>query len=95
VSTTSLLVSPKCRKRPSGPTVSATWLTNAITSWSVVRSISAIRSTSIRARDSSAAGTSGGMRPRAASARATASSTRSIASNRAASDQIAPISGSV
>src|SRR5688572_25668032 len=32
VSTTSLLVSPKWRYRPSGPTVSATWLTNAMTS---------------------------------------------------------------
>ena len=37
----------------------------------------------------------GGTRPRAAWARATASSTRSIASNRAASVQIAPISASV
>src|SRR5450756_467355 len=50
VSTTSLLVRPRWRKRPSGPTDSATWLTNAITSWSVVFSISAIRSTSTRAR---------------------------------------------
>ena len=52
VSTTSLLVRPRWRKRPSGPTVSATWLTNAMTSWSVVCSISAIRSTSTRARAS-------------------------------------------
>ena len=49
----------RCRRRrcwsargggsgPPGPTVSATWLTKAMTSWSVVRSISAIRSTSTR-----------------------------------------------
>ena len=60
VSTTSLLVRPRCRNRPSGPTVSATWLTKAMTSWSVVRSISAIRSTSTRARDSRASSASAG-----------------------------------
>ena len=45
---------------PSAPTVSATWLTKAMTSWSVVRSISAIRSTSTRARVSSGSERLGG-----------------------------------
>ena len=75
--------------------LSATWLTNAITSWSVVRSISATRSTSMVARCSIVASASAGISPRADWARATASSTRSIPSNRASSVQIAPISGSV
>ncbi len=70
VSTTSLLVSPRWRKRPSGPTVSATWLTNAMTSWSVVCSISAIRSTSTRARASMATRALAGTRPRRTCARA-------------------------
>ena len=66
MSTTSLLVSPRWRYRPSGPIVSATWLTNAITSWSVVFSISAIRSGSTAARASIAASASAGTAPRAA-----------------------------
>ena len=57
------------------PTVSATWLTNAITSWSVVRSISAIRSGSTR-RLLDRASAVRGTRPRGDCARATASSTR-------------------
>ena len=44
MSTTSLLVRPRCRNRPSGPTASATCETKAMTSWSVVASISLIRS---------------------------------------------------
>ena len=95
VSTTSLLVSPRWRKRPSAPTVSATCDTNAMTSWSVVASISAIRSTSTAARASIAASASAGTRPRRTCARQTAISTSSIRSKRACSDQIAPISGSV
>jgi hypothetical protein len=95
VSTTSLEVRPRWRYRPSGPTVSATWLMNAITSWSVVCSISAIRSGSTVACSSSDASASAGMRPRFDWARATAISTRSICSNRARSVQTAPISASV
>ena len=63
--------------------VSATWLTNAMTSWSVVRSISAMRSASTRARASMAASAPAGTTPRRACARVTASSTSSIRSNRA------------
>ena len=95
VSTTSLLVSPKWSQRPSGPTDSATWLTNAITSWSVVSSSSAIRFTSTRPRDRTAATAECGTTSRAASASRTASSTSSIASKRAPSLQTAAISGSV
>ena len=92
---TSLLVSPRWRNRPSGPTDSATWLTKATTSWSVVRSISAMRSTLTVARASMAASASAGTRPRRTCARATAISTRSMCSKRAVSLQMAPISARV
>ena len=54
-----------------------------------------MRATSTVARASMAVRASGGTRPRRACARLTASSTRSMCSKRASSDQIAPISGSV
>jgi hypothetical protein len=95
VSTTSLLVRPRWSHRPSGPTVSATCETKATTSWSVVRSISAIRSTFTAARASIAASAGAGTVPRRACARQTASSTSSIRPNRASSVQTAPISGRV
>ena len=46
VSSTSDEVSPKCTKRASGPTNSARWVRNAITSCLVTRSISSMRATS-------------------------------------------------
>ena len=95
MSTTSLLVRPRWRYRPSGPTVSATCDTKAMTSWSVVRSISAMRATSTCARPSIAARAASGTRPRFTWARQTASSTSSIRSKRDCSDHTAPISGSV
>jgi hypothetical protein len=66
-----------------------------MTSWSVVFSISAMRSGSTLARASIVARASAGTAPRAAWARLTASSTWSIASNRPRSVHTAPISGSV
>jgi len=37
---------PECMNRASGPTISATWVRNAITSCLVTRSISSMRATS-------------------------------------------------
>ena len=37
---------PECMKRASGPTISATWVRNAMTSCLVTRSISSMRATS-------------------------------------------------
>lgn len=66
-----------------------------MTSWSVVFSISAIRSTSMWARASIAANAATGTVPRATWARATAISTSSMCPKRASSVQTAPIAGSV
>ena len=68
-------------KRPVGPTVSATWLTNAITSWSVVCSSSVIRvdvdRARLRATRRCARGTRPARRPRAVPRSRRAASRRS------------------
>ena len=93
MSSVSLEVIPKWSQRAGSPTVSATCVRNAITSWRTSRSISATRAASMRARARSAAAASAGITPRSASSSETASSTSSQRRKRPSSVQIACICG--
>jgi hypothetical protein len=93
VSTTSEEVSPKCSQRPSGPTFSATFETNAITSCWTSLSISSMRRTSKRAFSRMAASALAGTTPRSTRASVAAISTRSQAAKRFSSDHSRAISG--
>src|SRR6266511_3318915 len=95
VSSRSDEVMPKWIHRPSGPMDSATFCTNAATSWFVTRSNSATRSTENVARERIAVRSASGIRPRRPHASQARTSILSQWRSRASSDQTAPISGCV
>ena len=92
VSSTSLLVRPRCRYRPFSPTFSATALTKATTSCWTSLSISRTRSTEKRAPARISRRASSGIRPSPHQARQTASSTSSMTERRFSSLQSRAIS---
>jgi hypothetical protein len=95
VSTTSLEVYPRWRKRPSSPTLSATDDTNAMTSCFTCASISCMRATFTRAPARSFFAASRGTSPRSASTSTSASSISSHCPSRDSSVQIFAIAGRV
>jgi hypothetical protein len=80
---------PRWRWRASVPTVSPTWVRNAITSWRSVASSSSMRLTSTTARSRIRAVAPRGTSPRRSMAWVTASSTSSHTRKRASSSKSA------